>query len=134
MDIPAFQNLLSLFPQLALRQRRIAQQELAAPHTITSLNTQLRACGVGDCTATVAKCSYASVLPLQSVLTHQFRADQDSFGAVAQSPVLERLRASPHRRTDRPPGRAALWVSKNTAFLWRHHFLRAMATHQVGEN
>ncbi len=61
MDTPAFQNLLSLFPQLTLRQRRIAQQELAAPHTITSLNTQLQACGVGDCAATVAKCSYAPV-------------------------------------------------------------------------
>ncbi|MEZ6971488.1 IS1595 family transposase, partial [Aeromonas sp. S11(2024)] len=37
MDTPAFQHLLSLFPQLTLRQRRVAQQELA-PHTITSLN------------------------------------------------------------------------------------------------
>ncbi|HHQ4562396.1 TPA: IS1595 family transposase, partial [Aeromonas veronii] len=44
MDTPAFQHLLSLFPQLTLRQRRVAQQELTAPHTITSLNTQLPAC------------------------------------------------------------------------------------------
>ena len=72
MDTPAFQHLLSLFPQLTLRQRRVAQQELTAPHTITSLNTQLPACccphcqadvaqlapwgGVGDCAATVANC------------------------------------------------------------------------------
>lgn len=70
MDTPAFQHLLSLFPQLTLRQRRVAQQELTAPHTITSLNTQLPAShivrpmspswrlgdGVGDCAATVANC------------------------------------------------------------------------------
>ncbi|HHQ4642121.1 TPA: IS1595 family transposase, partial [Aeromonas veronii] len=41
MDTPAFQHLLSLFPQLTLRQRRVAQQEF---HTITSLNSQLPAC------------------------------------------------------------------------------------------
>ncbi|MDR7022450.1 hypothetical protein J2Y64_004422 [Aeromonas salmonicida] len=40
MDTPAFQHLLSLFPLLTLRQRRVAQQELTAPHAITSLNTQ----------------------------------------------------------------------------------------------
>ncbi len=36
MDTPAFQHLLSLFPQLTLRQRRVAQQKLTAlpPHTI----------------------------------------------------------------------------------------------------
>ncbi|BBQ52729.1 hypothetical protein WP2S18C03_18100 [Aeromonas veronii] len=42
MDTPAFQHLLSLFPQLTLRQRRVAQQELTAPHAITSLNTSYR--------------------------------------------------------------------------------------------
>lgn len=31
MDTPAFQHLLSLFPQLTLRQRRVAQQELMHP-------------------------------------------------------------------------------------------------------
>jgi len=31
MDTPAFQHLLSLFPHLTLRQRRVAQQELTAP-------------------------------------------------------------------------------------------------------
>ena len=31
MDTPAFQHLLSLFPQLTLRQRRVAQQELTSP-------------------------------------------------------------------------------------------------------
>jgi len=44
MDTPAFQHLLSLFPQLTLRQHCVAQQELTAPHTITSLNSQLPAC------------------------------------------------------------------------------------------
>ncbi|MFM5615963.1 IS1595 family transposase, partial [Aeromonas veronii] len=54
MDTPAFQHLLSLFPQLTLRQRRVAQQELTAPHTITSLNTQLPACsGCPHCQADV---------------------------------------------------------------------------------
>ncbi|NEY07717.1 IS1595 family transposase, partial [Aeromonas rivipollensis] len=41
MDTQAFQHLLSLFPLLTLRQRRLAQHELTAPHPITSLATQL---------------------------------------------------------------------------------------------
>ncbi|MFQ2132448.1 IS1595 family transposase, partial [Aeromonas hydrophila] len=44
MDTQAFQHLLSLFPLLTLRQRRLAQQELTTPHPITSLATQLPAC------------------------------------------------------------------------------------------
>lgn len=35
MDTPAFQHLLSLFPQLTLRQRRVALQKLTVPHAIT---------------------------------------------------------------------------------------------------
>ncbi|WP_429182465.1 transposase, partial [Aeromonas rivipollensis] len=44
MDTQAFQYLLSLFPLLTLRQRRLAQHELTAPHPITSLATQLPPC------------------------------------------------------------------------------------------
>ncbi|MFB2925916.1 IS1595 family transposase, partial [Aeromonas hydrophila] len=44
MDTQAFQHLLSLFPLLTLRQRRLAQQELTTPHPITSLAAQLPAC------------------------------------------------------------------------------------------
>ncbi|BCO14985.1 hypothetical protein RIMD111065_33410 [Aeromonas hydrophila] len=56
MDTPAFQHLLSLFPQLTLHQRRVAQQELTAPHAITSLNTQLPACrGYPHCHADAAQ-------------------------------------------------------------------------------
>ncbi len=44
MDTQAFQHLLSLFPLLTLRQRRLAQQELTTPHPITSLATQLPTC------------------------------------------------------------------------------------------
>ncbi|RWS46077.1 IS1595 family transposase, partial [Arcobacter venerupis] len=56
MDTPAFQHLLSLFPQLTLRQRRVAQQELMEPHTIASLNAQLPACsGCPHCQADVAE-------------------------------------------------------------------------------
>ncbi|MFQ2824737.1 IS1595 family transposase, partial [Aeromonas allosaccharophila] len=55
MDTPTFQHLLSLFPLLTLRQRRVAQQELTAPHTITSLNTQLPACCCPHCQADVAQ-------------------------------------------------------------------------------
>lgn len=43
MDTQAFQHLLSLFPLLTLRQRRVAQHELTAPHPMTSLATQLPA-------------------------------------------------------------------------------------------
>ncbi|RQM62732.1 IS1595 family transposase, partial [Aeromonas enteropelogenes] len=53
---PAFQHLLSLFPQLTLRQRRVARQELMSPHPITSLNTQLPACsGCPHCQAETAQ-------------------------------------------------------------------------------
>ena len=56
MDTPAFQYLLSLFPLFTLRQRRVAQQELTAPHAITSLNTQLPACsGCPHCQADPAQ-------------------------------------------------------------------------------
>ncbi|MGL5708743.1 MAG: IS1595 family transposase, partial [Aeromonas sp.] len=56
MDTPAFQHLLSLFPQLTLRQRRVAQRELATPHTITSLNSQLPVCsGCPHCQADVTQ-------------------------------------------------------------------------------
>ncbi len=56
MDTPAFQHLLSLFPQLTLRQRRVARQELISPHPITSLNTQLPACsGCPHCQAETAQ-------------------------------------------------------------------------------
>ncbi|MCF7693292.1 IS1595 family transposase, partial [Aeromonas hydrophila] len=44
MDTQAFQQLLSLFPLLTSRQRRLAQHELTTPHPITSLATQLPAC------------------------------------------------------------------------------------------
>ena len=45
MDTQAFQHLLSLFPQLTLRQRRLVEHELTTPHPITSFFTQLQACG-----------------------------------------------------------------------------------------
>lgn len=73
MDTSAFQHLQSLFPQLTLRQRRVAQQELTAPHTIprSILSYQHAVAapivrpmspswrlgdGVGGCAATVANC------------------------------------------------------------------------------
>ncbi len=76
MDAPAFQHLLSLFPLLTLRQRRVAQRELAAPQAIASLATQMPTCsgcphcrayaaqlapwgGAGDCVVIVASCAYA---------------------------------------------------------------------------
>jgi len=87
MDTPAFQHLLSIFPQLNLCQRRVAQQELTAPHAITYLNAQLPACrGCLHCHADAAQLA---------------------------------------------PWGWSRGVSKNTAFLWRHRFLRAMAGHQA---
>ena len=44
MDTQAFQHLLSLFPQLTLRQRRLAHHELSTPHPVTSLATHLPDC------------------------------------------------------------------------------------------
>ena len=55
-SICIFLHFSSLFPQLTLRQRLVAQQEPTAPHTVTSLNTQLPVCsGCPHCQADVAQ-------------------------------------------------------------------------------
>ena len=137
MDTPAFQHLLSLFPLLTLRQRHVAQQELTAPHTITSLNTQLPACCCPHCQADVAQLApwggsrglrrYRCKLCLRtsSILTKtplaRLRKAQ-CWEDYAQA-LIEGLTV---RQAARRCG-----VSKNTAFLWRHRFLSVMATHQA---
>ncbi|CAJ1850242.1 IS1595 family transposase ISAs23 [Aeromonas hydrophila] len=139
MDTPVFQHLLSLFPQLTLHQRRVAQQELTAPHVITSLNTQLPACsGSPHCQADVTQLApwgwgrglrryrCKQCLRTSSVLTKtplaRLRKAQ-CWEEYAQT-LIEGLTV---RQAAMRCG-----VSKNTAFLWRHRFLRAMATHQAG--
>ncbi len=42
------------------------------------------------------------------VFAYQLRADQDDSGQITKSSMLRRLYASPHLRTDCPPGSAAL--------------------------
>lgn len=138
MDTPAFQHLLSLFPQLTLRQRRVAQQELTAPHTITSLNTQLPACsGCPHCQANVTQlapwgwsrglrryrcklCLRTSTVLTKTPLALLRKAQRWEDYAQA---LIEGLTV---RQAARRCG-----VSKNTAFLWRHRFLCAMAAHQA---
>lgn len=138
MDTQAFQHLLSLFPLLTLRQRRVAQHELTAPHPMTSLATQL---------------------PTSSCCPH-CQADAANLAPWGWSRGLRRYRCKLCLRTssvltNTPLARlrkAACWedyaqalidgltvrqaaircgVCKNTAFLWRHRFLKTMATHQA---
>ncbi|MFM5463941.1 IS1595 family transposase [Aeromonas simiae] len=138
MDTPAFQHLLSLFPQLTLRQRRVAQRELAAPHAIASLASQLPPCSrCPHCQAEAAQLApwgwsrglrrYRCTLCLRTstVLTKTPLArlrKRQCWEDYAQA-LIEGLTVR----------QAALrcGVSKNTAFLWRHRFLTAMATHQA---
>lgn len=138
MDTQAFQQLLSLFPLLTLRQRRLAQQELTTPHTITSLATQLPVCQCcPHCQAEATQLApwgwsrglrrYRCKLCLRtsSVLTNtplaRLRKPQ-CWEDYAQA-LIDGLTVR----------QAALrcGVGKNTAFLWRHRFLKAMATHQA---
>ncbi len=62
-------------------------------------------------------------LPLQTVSAHQHSSDQNASGPVAQSTVLGRLRASPHRRVDRPSGRSALRSQQKPRFPLASPFL-----------
>ncbi|QSX28646.1 IS1595 family transposase [Shewanella cyperi] len=137
MDTPAFQHLLSLFSQLSQRQRRVAQHELTAPHAIASLSTQLPAChGCPHCQADVAQLApWGWSRELRRYRCKQCRRTS----TVLSKTPLARLRKAQcwedyadaliKGLTVR---QAAIYcgVSKNTAFLWRHRFLKAMATHQ----
>lgn len=138
MDTQAFQHLLSLFPFLTLRQRRVAQHELTAPHSITSLANQLpasRCCPHCQAEAIqLAPWSWSRGL-------RRYRCKQCwRTSSVLTNTPLARLRKAPcweayaqaliEGLTVR---QAAIrcGVCKNTAFLWRHRFLKAMATHQA---
>ena len=89
MDTPAFQYLLSLFPQLTLRQRRVAQQELLAPHAMTSLNTQLPACR--GCPHCQADASSAGALGLESLRRYRCKLCLRTSTVLTKTP-LARLR------------------------------------------
>ncbi|WP_410488962.1 IS1595 family transposase [Aeromonas hydrophila] len=138
MDTQAFQHLSSLFPLLTLRQRRLAQHELTTPHPLTSLATQLSACQCcPHCQAEATQLApwgrsrglrrYRCKLCLRtsSVLTKtplaRFRKPQ-YWEDYAQA-LIDGLTVR----------QAALrcGVGNNTAFLWRHRFLKAMASHQA---
>ncbi|EPC3543647.1 IS1595 family transposase, partial [Aeromonas hydrophila] len=138
MDTQAFQHLLSLFPLLTLRQRRLAQQELTTPHPITSLATQLPAC---QC---CPHCQAAATLLAPwgwSRGLRRYRCKQClRTSSVLTNTPLARLR-KPQCWEDYAQAlidgltvrQAALrcGIGKNTAFLWRHRFLKAMASHQA---
>ncbi|QGZ71164.1 IS1595 family transposase [Aeromonas hydrophila] len=138
MDTQAFQHLLSLFPLLTLRQRRLAQQELTTPHPITSLATQLPVCQC--CPHCQAEATQLAPWGWSRGL-RRYRCKQ----CLRTSSVLTN---TPLARLHKPQcwedyaqalidgltvRQAALrcGVGKNTAFLWRHRFLKAMASHQA---
>ncbi|MCC0180071.1 IS1595 family transposase [Aeromonas hydrophila] len=138
MDTQAFQHLLSLFPLLTLRQRRLAQQELTTPHPITSLATQLPTCQC--CPHCQAEATQLAPWGWSRGL-RRYRCKQClRTSSVLTNTPLARLR-KPQCWEDYAQAlidgltvrQAALrcGVGKNTAFLWRHRFLKAMASHQA---
>ncbi|ATM01010.1 IS1595 family transposase [Aeromonas sp. CA23] len=138
MDTQAFQHLLSLFPQLTLRQRRLAQHELTTPHPITSLATQLPACQCcPHCHAEAAQLAPWG----WSRGRRRYRCKQclRTSSVLTQTPMARLRKAQcwedyAQALIDGLTVRQAALrcgVGKNTAFLWRHRFLKAMATHQA---
>jgi hypothetical protein len=65
---------------------------------------------------------------LQELRAHVQRADQDADGASAQEGPLARSRPSDDRGQEPDEDRGALRRSSETAFRWRHRFLRAPAS------
>ena len=138
MDTQAFQHLLILFPQLSVRQRHIAQRELQQPSLPSRINALLP-----DCPA----CPHCHAQPDQLAPwgwtrgLRRYRCKQclRTCSTLTKTP-LARLRKSQcwqayaQALIDGLTVRAAArrcGVSKNTAFLWRHRFLRAMAEHRA---
>ena len=138
MDTQAFQHLLTLFPQLSVRQRHIAQRELQQPSLPSRINALLP-----DCPA----CPRCHAQPDQLAPwgwtrgLRRYRCKQclRTCSTLTKTP-LARLRKSQcwqayaQALIDGLTVRAAArrcGVSKNTAFLWRHRFLRAMAEHRA---
>ncbi len=138
MDTPAFQHLLSLFPLLTLRQRRVAQHELAAPHPITPLHAQLpTCCGCPHCQADATQ--LAPWGWSRGLRRYRCKQCRRTSSLLTKTP-LARLRKAEHWEDyaqaliDGLTVRQAAvrcGVCKNTAFLWRHRFLKAMANHQA---
>lgn len=138
MDTPAFQYLLSLFPQLTVRQRRIARHELTAPRSTSALYTPLPVCRV--CPHCQAEAEHLAPWGWSRGL-RRYRCKQclHTCTILTKTP-LTRLRkvhcwaAYAQALIDGLTVRQAAircGISKNTAFLWRHRFLRAMALHQA---
>ncbi len=101
MDTPAFQHLLSLFPLLTLCQRRVAQQELTAPHHYL---TQYSVTGMQWLPTLSGRCypagafgmeSGTAPLPLQTVSAHQIHPYQNTPGPVAQKPSAGKTTRKP---------------------------------------
>ena len=138
MDTQAFQHLLSHFPLFTPRQRRTAVHELTPPAPITSLATTLPPCHCcPHCHADASQLApwgwsrglrryrCKACLRTSSVLTNtplaRLRKTQ-CWENYAQALIdgLTVRKAAVH-----------CGVCKNTAFLWRHRFLKAMASHQA---
>ena len=138
MDTQAFQHLLSLFPQLTMRQRRLAQHELTTPHPITSLAAQLPACRC--CPHCQAEATQLAPWGWSRGL-RRYRCKQClRTSSVLTKTPLARLRKAQcwedyaQALIDGLTVRQAAvrcGVCKNTAFLWRHRFLKAMVSHQA---
>lgn len=104
----------------------VAQHVLTAPHPMTSLATQLPA---SSC------CPHCQAKPVH--LTPRIGAE-DCVATAANSvcaPVLSSwpdcARPSAEKTMPRLSSMGSPSVRRNTAFLWRHRFLKTMATHQA---
>ena len=138
MDTQAFQHLLSLFPQLTLRQRRLAHHELSTPHPVTSLATHLPDCRCcPHCQAEAAQ--LAPWGWSRGLRRYRCKQCQRTSSVLTKTPMArlrkadcweEYAQALIEGLTVRQAA-ARCGVAKNTAFLWRHRFLKAMAAHQA---
>ena len=138
MDTPAFQHLLSLFPLLTLRQRRVAQHELAAPHPITSLHAQLpTCCGCPHCQADATQlapgagavgCVVTVVSSVGEPAPSSPRRLWPDYVRLSIGRTTPRL-SSTGSLSARPPSAAVF--ARTPPSCRRHRFLKAMANHQA---
>ncbi|EKP0276591.1 IS1 family transposase, partial [Aeromonas bestiarum] len=129
MDTQAFQHLLSLFPLLTLRQRRVAQRDLTAPydllgHSVLSYPLPAQAKAV-RWSRGLRRYHGKQCLRTSSVLTHT------SLARLRKTACRENYAQALIGGLTVRQAAIRCGICKNTTFLWRHRFLKTMATHQA---
>lgn len=96
---------------------------------ITSLTTQLPACRC--CPHCQADATCLAPWGRHRGLRHYRCKQCQQTNQLPAGQIAQGLCPGPYRRTHGPSGGYLLWDCKNTAFLWRPRFLKAIATHQA---